>query len=800
MHRVAEFCSLREQLTEAVRDLRVDSKLSTVMIKEHFLNLQLDKQISQKNVEDLSRRLTCLSSLLAELGTETRKIGTEQLVLKSLTFDRLRARVDQIVDAHRDTFHWIFDDEIKTDSRIVSFINWFTSGDGVWWITGRAGSGKSTLVKHISNNSKAEKLLEVWAADRGKKLVTASYYFWNAGTKLQRSQEGLLRSLLYDVLRQCPDEITSVCRSKIGQFHLFHTDHSPWSRRELLEAFEQLSKESHGQASYCFFIDGLDEYDCVDEGTHQDLVQLLQYISQAKAVKLCISSRDYTVFRDAFVEGRHLMMQDLTEDDIKTFVRANLQENARFRVLEAEDDRYPALEQAIVREAHGVFLWVFLVVRSLKEGLTNADRVSDLQKRLNELPKTLEDFFAHMLYSVDKRYQGMAAQAFQIANQAAKPLELVIYSFLDEEDPDFALKLPIQPLTDEQIESRHEDMRKRLNARCRGLLEINRSISYATYGGRTLLHTVDFLHRTVRDYLFNTPDMQNLLQSRLPEGYSPQYELSKAFLAQMKCVQLRKHSGLFKSSMGTVRCLEPNAPDSPFRQALNNFLLFAEEFTVRCHQQPTALLLEAERTLLERPGQRARRKKTAFLGACADYSLDWYVAHRIKENHQLVKHQGCPLLYYALNLPEHHGQSADHTEDRSLRPELIKLLLENDADPNQRYKDQTIWARFLSQLIQDARPPSAAVRAPLITSIGLLIHYGANLDQDVVVKREFRPRRLKTGRSADLYGAREVEVVTTKTAHELLSQSFTRDELREIWAQSPEAKSTIRKLFSWIAL
>jgi len=72
--------------------------------------------------------------------------------------------------------------------------------------------------------------------------------------------------------------------------------------------------------------------------------------------------------------------------------------------------------------ADGVFLWVFLVVRSLKEGITNADTVSMLQKRLRELPSDLESFFRLILDHVDKIYWEGTTQAFQMALTAVKPL------------------------------------------------------------------------------------------------------------------------------------------------------------------------------------------------------------------------------------------------------------------------------------------------------------------------------------------------------------------------------------------
>ena len=64
-------------------------------------------------------------------------------------------------------------------------------------------------MKYLSDNPKVVENLQAWAGDT--KLVTASFYFWNAGNSMQKSHEGLLQSLLFEVLRKCPSLIKIVC-------------------------------------------------------------------------------------------------------------------------------------------------------------------------------------------------------------------------------------------------------------------------------------------------------------------------------------------------------------------------------------------------------------------------------------------------------------------------------------------------------------------------------------------------------------------------------------------------------------
>jgi hypothetical protein len=89
-----------------------------------------------------------------------------------------------------------------------------------------------------------------------------------------------------------------------------------------------------------------------------------------------------------------LILQDLTYRDIEMYVSDMLGEHQRMLELKKEDpEGAPQLVTEIVDRASGVFLWVKLVVRSLLDGLSNYDRVSDLQERLWILPVDLEDLY-----------------------------------------------------------------------------------------------------------------------------------------------------------------------------------------------------------------------------------------------------------------------------------------------------------------------------------------------------------------------------------------------------------------------
>lgn len=251
---------------------------------------------------------------------------------------------------------------------------------------GKAGSGKSTLMKFLVNHPLIEQHLESWAA--GKTIVVAKYFFWNAGNDLQKSQEGLLRSLLFAILRRCPSMISSLSSELPSDLEDAGLD--IWNVKSLLKLFDSLSQQAEPTTKFCFFIDGLDEY----EGDSMDLIKALRALSKLKMVKLCVSSRPWHVFKDEYVRPnyRMLKLEDLTRDDIALYVRDVLEEHERFDALQQRDHRYQELVRQIVKKAEGVFLWVSLVVQSLLRGLTSSDRMSDLQRRIELLLRRSRTF------------------------------------------------------------------------------------------------------------------------------------------------------------------------------------------------------------------------------------------------------------------------------------------------------------------------------------------------------------------------------------------------------------------------
>lgn len=68
--------------------------------------------------------------------------------------------------------------------------------------------------------------------------------------------------------------------------------------------------------------------------------------------------------------------------------------------LHVKDTCAQSLIDQVTDKAAGVFLWVFLVVQQLRDGLTEYDTFLDLQKRVDNVPADLEAFFKQILDSI----------------------------------------------------------------------------------------------------------------------------------------------------------------------------------------------------------------------------------------------------------------------------------------------------------------------------------------------------------------------------------------------------------------
>ncbi|KAF2732563.1 hypothetical protein EJ04DRAFT_469974, partial [Polyplosphaeria fusca] len=449
-------------------------------------------------VPDNAQNLDTFTASLSAGSKKDWETLVRRRMVESLKFADMRDRYERIPEAHQKTFNWVFHEEDDLTSapsqEFDNFVDWLRSNKPLYWITGKPGAGKSTLMKYISHDPRLNQHLKVWKADRP--LYTTRFFFWNSGSKMQMSRIGLMQSLLHQIISDCPETVDRVFPERWEYQELFGHDNRSWTWSELSNGFRNLIADT--SKAFFFLIDGLDEFD----GDCSELAHfLLEMLSDESNVKMCLASRPWLVFEDAFRRRPSLRVEDLTLQDIRIFVMEKLTDNIMFsRLQEHDSTKAGVLIGELTQKASGVFLWVRLAVKSLLDGLRDGDTVEDLQSRLLLIPPDLDRLFQKILGDLDPAYLKEASQIFQASERSREsrdawsPLSLLSLSFVSE-DPQRVFSAEYdKPMSHEDQEYRAETMRRRLNSRCKGLLE---APSYKINGPETKVH---YLHRTVKDF------------------------------------------------------------------------------------------------------------------------------------------------------------------------------------------------------------------------------------------------------------------------------------------------------------
>ena len=126
---------------------------------------------------------------------------------------------------------------------------------------------------------------------------------------------------------------------------------------------------------------------------------------------MCVSSRPEQVFRLGFAQSPQIRLQDLNYLDMKKTVEDRLHPILNKHFPEEETDIESLIDDT-VHKAQGVFLWLELMTKSLRNGCYNADTMRELYEKLDRTPDTLEGLYQHMLDSLDKSYLSEAFRYF----------------------------------------------------------------------------------------------------------------------------------------------------------------------------------------------------------------------------------------------------------------------------------------------------------------------------------------------------------------------------------------------------
>ncbi|KAG8533041.1 uncharacterized protein KY384_001824 [Bacidia gigantensis] len=347
-------------------------------------------------------------------------------LLQSLDSQKRWERIQQIDDAYKGTCSWIFDPDLP-------FQKWLCQStienSPFFWIQGRPGSGKSTLMKKVLIDSRTQEYLSLCSS---RKWNLIPFFFHDRGSRVQKSINGLLQDILYGLLdadkslsRFIKDPVirkaflravvqTDSTHNAMLDFSSVVKAHE-WSTKGLADILKALLSQDEVELNVLFFIDALDEH----SGNHRNLLStinscLVERSSPKVKVKLCVASRAEPIFRIAFQDVPTLEVHLYTKGDIRLYaheqIRLYLNEEDGARDAEKLD----ALTTEITDKASGMFIWVRIVVEELIERLIDGYTVVQLREILLEIPEELQDLYRRVLSRIKPQYALHCYVLFQI--------------------------------------------------------------------------------------------------------------------------------------------------------------------------------------------------------------------------------------------------------------------------------------------------------------------------------------------------------------------------------------------------
>ena len=469
-----------------------------------------------------------------------------QKLLRSLKYNGMNERRNDHHVHHPSTLQTIWDDDLDAELW-GTFRDWLRSDEQVFWVSGKPGSGKTTMMKFFVSEPETQERLRFWNPD----VIVVSHFIWLLGPEpMQRNLKGVFCSVIHQVLIAKP----AIADYILGASDAVSLRENPtdWSLEELQGVWSAMMKNH--SIPVCLFLDGLDEIDPKD-GTGALLDILKDNFQPFPHVRLCMASRPEPMLRTRLGKAKYpsLALHDVNHREISRFVKST---------LKCEGEVKHELEFQLIRKAHGVFLWIHLVLRNVNRALELGQEFDEVRQYINNLPEGLVDLYKSMWARMSKDERQVNSQKvalyFRLIIQARNDYlcfntSTGIPAWLSV----LQLALAVTPLRLAVLKSRNpselsnqasiecEKITSDITNSCAGFLDVTilrpdsgNNWSSVRFARRQVAVAeqrtkVDFVHRSAVDFLVDTPEGRVILDQDRTASSRLQLDILESRLASL---------------------------------------------------------------------------------------------------------------------------------------------------------------------------------------------------------------------------------------------------------------------------
>jgi ankyrin repeat protein len=283
----------------------------------------------------------------------------------------------------------------------AAYQTWKSSSDPCTLMyTGRLGSGKSVLLANIVDDLNL-------SIDKAQSPV--AYFFCRHDIPESLRARTIVGSFVRQLLYTIPDlgVLAESCRNTL-------------TTGDIEKLLKLLFRGFPSKIKAYFVLDGLDECDLQEKET---LVEAISTIQNRLQILVCSS------FREEPNNGLQSVISQLLatrvvplpdeNPDIGSFIKADLDRCLRKKLLMIGDSALELeIQDALLKGAQGMFLWVTLQIQSLCGMKT--DRA--IREALSDLPKDLSETFSRILRKSGSSDPSLQAKTLQLVLAAQRPL------------------------------------------------------------------------------------------------------------------------------------------------------------------------------------------------------------------------------------------------------------------------------------------------------------------------------------------------------------------------------------------